>query len=107
MVCGVGKERPSANGRAEAAAGVAPERKITDGRVEPPGSKSKKGVLTFGGVAAGIASVRCGLSACAFGKTPRPIIRIGMRIKIRGFISMFCLSIFIVCSLSLVYCLVG
>ena len=30
-----------------------------------------------------------------------------MRLKMLGFILMFCLFIFIVCSFSLVYCLVG
>jgi hypothetical protein len=58
LVCGVGKKRPSANGRVEAVGGVAPERLETNRRVETADAETKKGVLTFCRVAIGIAAVR-------------------------------------------------
>src|SRR4029077_11065013 len=57
LVCGVDKERPSANGVVEAGSSVAPKRKETDCRIVSPGGETKKSALPFCRIATRIASI--------------------------------------------------
>ena len=59
LVCGVDKERASANARVEAVGGVAPERKEPDRRIEAAGGETQKRRLPFSSVASRIAAVWC------------------------------------------------
>ena len=71
VVCGVGKERPSADGRIEAADFVAVDREATNGCIVCSAREIKKCVLPLRGVAAYIAHPVAGVTACDASKAEK------------------------------------
>ena len=70
-VCGVGKKRPSADGRIEAADFVAVDREATSGCIVCSAREIKKCVLPLRGVAAYIAHPVAGVTACDASKAEK------------------------------------
>jgi len=61
FICGAGKERPRANGRIELASGVAPERKVTNRRIEATAGETKQSIFPFRCIATGITAIGRGI----------------------------------------------